>query len=206
MAVAYLKGAKLALDHYISGNPVKSMGHAPRIAISKSGIPLIVPPCLRLLIEKENVGCIKVVLGLLSIFRVIPLSGKPKLETITGPFTGLSTKLNPDKLQSLYLDLFSKWRGSNPQGKDFPLPLSTAGPNYKISILGATSDAFAFEDTLLKPFATLSRYFGGKLHLTLEYEKLFSSDLGPKKEFKLGKLSAKQEAAGKVRIFAIVDV
>lgn len=207
MTIQYLKGSKLIVDKYLSGNPVFKSGHEPRIAISAKGLPLIIPASIRTLIESGDVGSSRVVLGLLSTFRVIPLSGVAKLESITDPFSGLSKTLDEDRLKDIWTRLFADRRGSHPKGLDFPLPLTTAGPNYKTSILGATADAFALANSSVRePLEMISRYFGGKLHLTLSNEILFSSDLGPSKEFRLGKLSAKQEAAGKVRLFAIVDV
>jgi hypothetical protein len=90
------------------------------------------------------------------------------------------------------------------------LNLKTAGPNSKVSILGATADSFALSkpenSSIRNSFNILSRYFDSDLHHRLNDEILFSSDLEPSKDFILGKLARKLEPAGKVRIFAIVDV
>jgi len=108
------------------------------------------------------------------------------------------------------LDLFESKRGVNPIGRSFLLNLKTAGPNFKISILGAASDAYCYAQRpdLMNSLRILSSYFGSDLHHLLDEEIRYLSDIQPKsgKEFILGKLSTKVEAAGKVRVFAIVDV
>jgi hypothetical protein len=113
------------------------------------------------------------------------------------------------KCSEVWLTYFEKYRGFNPPGNNQLLNLKTTGPNNKISILGATADAYCFNKSyshLLSPFTIISKYFNSDLHHRLNDEIWFSSDLEPNKDFKLGKLSTKVEAAGKVRVFAIVDV
>jgi len=95
MAVLYLKGAKLLLDHYIAGRPTSHKGPI-RIA-SSHGLPLIIPKSLRELIASDDLRCIRVVQGILSVFRILPLKGELSFGTITRPFTGLSTTLNSMK-------------------------------------------------------------------------------------------------------------
>lgn len=106
--------------------------------------------------------------------------------------------------------MFLPLRGLNPEGRSFLLNLKTAGPNHKISILGAASDAYCYAQRadLTESLRTLSRYFTSDLHHLLDEEMLYLKGITPKadKEFILGKLSTKVEAAGKVRVFAIVDV
>lgn len=205
--VMYLKGAKLIFDHYLAGKPVYHGGSDPRIAISKFGVPLIIPKSLHKLIANGDLRVIRVCSGLLSLFRILPLKGEEKLNTITSPFSGLSTILPGLKVRRIYEDLFQNLRGSHGKGLQCILPLRTAGPNYKISVLGATADAKALANShLLEPFTILSKYFESGLHHLLSAENSFASDLQPSKELKLAKLSAKPEPAGKVRIFAIVDV
>jgi len=101
-------------------------------------------------------------------------------------------------------------RGLNPVGRSFLLNLKTAGPNHKVSILGAASDAFMFASRpdLQESLRIISNYFSSDLNHLLDEEIRYLKGIEPKalKEFILGKLSTKVEAAGKVRVFAIVDV
>jgi len=98
--VSYLKGSKLALDHYLSGNPQSHLGHSPRIA-SLNGIPLIIPKSLHGLIARGDVGPIRVIQGILSVFRILPVKGDLKLSTITQSFSGISTTMNWTKVAGL---------------------------------------------------------------------------------------------------------
>lgn len=98
--VSYLKNAKLAFDHFLSGNPKHHLGHTPRIA-SLNGIPLIIPKSLHGLINRGDLGTIRVLQGILSVFRILPVKGELKLSTITSEFTGLTRTLNWEKVASL---------------------------------------------------------------------------------------------------------
>jgi hypothetical protein len=95
-----------------------------------------------------------------------------------------------------------------PDGPKFLLNLKTAGPNYRISILGASLDAFehAKQGWSLKPIGILSSFFNSSVKELLDKEIDIVKDLVPSKLTRLGKLSKKNEAAGKIRVFAIADV
>jgi hypothetical protein len=99
MTVSYLKSAKLLLDHYISGNPtrIKGLPGAVRVA-SSHGLPLIIPKTLRFEIQAMNPSVIKVIQGILSVYRVLPAKPELKLSSITSPFSGLTTKLKWDRI------------------------------------------------------------------------------------------------------------
>lgn len=95
------------------------------------------------------------------------------------------------------------------EGRTELRPLKTAGPNHKKSILGAPLDALAWlnaPEELRSSFKTLAHYFNSPLAEMLEEEGKVASQFTPVKAPILGKLSLKAEPAGKVRVFAIVDV
>lgn len=179
------------------------------------GLPKIIPGSLRLLIESGDGKVLRIVLTLISIFRVFKYPSEPKLSTITNPFTGMKDQLDWYEVRSIR-KLFDKFVPSRvPTGRSTPIPLRTAGPNFKISILGAPMDAWAFvyasPPELLSSLKTIATYFKSNLAEMLELE----AELVNGVEFHkpggqycpiLGKLSLKKEAAGKVRVFAIVDV
>jgi hypothetical protein len=162
------------------------------------------------LIARDDISTIRVIQGLLSVFRILPVKGELKLNTITDPFSGISTTLNWEKVASLWTSHFLPLRGTNPIGRSFLLNLKTSGPNYKTSILGAGMDAkiFQIRPDMQESLTTLSRYFNSDLHHLLKQEIEFISDIALSKDRELffGRLSTKVEAAGKVRVFAIVDV
>lgn len=99
LTVQYLKSAKLLLDHYISGNPTRIKGLPGSVRVASShGLPLIIPKVLRFEIQSINPSVIKVVQGILSVFRVLPAKPELKLSSITDEFSGLTTKLKWDKI------------------------------------------------------------------------------------------------------------
>jgi hypothetical protein len=75
----------------LAGEPTTIVSDC-RIAVRR-GLPLIIPGDLRLLMEAKDPVVIKVVLTMLSVFRIIPSTPKLKLETITSPFSGISKTL-----------------------------------------------------------------------------------------------------------------
>jgi hypothetical protein len=95
-----------------------------------------------------------------------------------------------------------------PKGLESLLILKSAGPNYRTSILGAPLDAKAFsgQPDLLNSLNIISDYFKSSIGELLRMEIDAVSELEFTKVLKLGKLAIKEEAAGKVRVFAITDV
>lgn len=131
-----------------------------RVAMRR-GLPLIIPGDLRLLIEVKDLVVIKVVLTIISVFRVIPAFPKLKLGTITDPFKGIQSTL-PEII--LVLPWLKRLIGRNP-GLDYfnmertpftvarkLLRLASSGPNHKRQVVGYPLDALAFKEnpTLLK--------------------------------------------------------
>lgn len=137
--VLYLKKSTMLVYHYISGKPTTS-GSEVRVATRK-GLPLLIPSPLRDLIADKDERTIKVVLGILSIFRVMSFQGTLKLETITDPFNGVSTTLSELEVALAWRRFMKPLVTKVPTGPQFLLNLKTAGPNYRISILGASLDA-----------------------------------------------------------------
>jgi hypothetical protein len=153
---------------------------------------------------------IRVILGLLSLFRIIKFPGILKLETITDPFKGLEETLSPAKVGYVFATLFKPKFNliSSPKGREDLLILKSAGPNHRISILGASVDAYAFSKhpDLMQALITVSNYFNSFIAEMLEEEiKVATRVLEPSNGI-LGKLAIKEEAAGKLRVFAIADV
>lgn len=68
---------------------------------SRRGLPLIIPGPLRLLMETGDSRCIRVVLTLLSIFRIFKFPSEPKLATITDPFKGISETLHTTEVREV---------------------------------------------------------------------------------------------------------
>jgi len=151
---------------------------------------------------------------------------KRKLETITQPFSGLVDTLPSDEVELVYKESFKgnleamlpaetrfSFMRREPKSAITPsgnlLPLYTAGPNGKPSILQAYLDAIAFQNSpeMMGYLRTVIKYTGLKLGRLLDEELATTNVAVPgSTPLKLGRLAEKLEAAGKVRIFAITDI
>jgi hypothetical protein len=214
-AVLYLKEAHRLFMKSLAGQPEKCETLI-RVA-TRRGLPLIIPGSLRLLIESGDLVSIRLVGSILSIYRVLKVKANLKINTITDVFTGSSQTL-PDWEVALALRwMKAKLKFVISKEADI-LPLNSAGPNSKISVLGSPLDAWAFKENpdLLSAFRTLAKTLGNSLDKLLQQEidnlPNWFAYLKPEQKslmrdrLKLGKLSEKIEAAGKVRLFAIADV
>lgn len=140
--VQYLKECLRLIQHWKSGNPTVCLKDGPRIA-TRRGLPLLIPGQVRLRMEDNCTVTTKVVLTIISIFRVYKYEGVLKTSTITDPFTGSTNRLEFWELDRTW-GLFKPFIPSKRMpGLDELLPLRTAGPNFKRSILGAPLDAWA---------------------------------------------------------------
>jgi len=161
----------------------------------------------------------KVILALLGLYRVIKYPGQKKLSTITDPFKGSSETLNVGELALLWAHHFKPLAGKVPVGEMNLLPMRSAGPNSKISMLGAPYDAYYLATkapALIEALATVNQYFHSGISYILDKEIEYLSslseimDLAKEKALfgnvRIGKLSLKEEPAGKIRVFAIGDV
>jgi hypothetical protein len=91
--VSYLKEAHRLSMKAVGGEPGTSFSE-PRVA-TRRGLPLIIPGDLRLRMEANDPGVVRMVLSLLTVYRIIKSYPRLKLETITGAFTG-RTRVLPD--------------------------------------------------------------------------------------------------------------
>lgn len=205
--VLYTKECVRILQHYVGGDIVLA---SDKFVIGiVGGIPSIIPGTLRTLIRSGDQKTIRGVLSLLSVYRVLKIPGKLKIDYITGPFTGLSDTLPTNEIIKAINNLLPI---SSRTKKKLHLKrinyLVSAGPNHSISVLGIWKDLKCWESSALRP--VLERFIllhnGGVPFLdilskdwNLLKDKTFDSDLI------LGKLSLKYEAAGKIRVFAITD-
>jgi hypothetical protein len=205
--VLYLKGCYLITQHYIAGKPTRS--ETIRIGL-KHGLPIILPGPLRHFIMAGETSHIRVILGLFSLFRVIKFKGILKLNTITDPFSGIEETLSPAKLGYVF-SMYFKPRFNEipfPKGMKDLLILKSAGPNHSTSILGAAIDSLCFKANpeLAQALITISDYFKSDIAEMLMLEMNVAARVLDPCEGILGRLAIKEEAAGKLRVFAMADV
>lgn len=200
----YLKEVVRLIQKYVSGNKEHiSLGVTVGIV---RGLPKIIPRDLRLLIRSLDSVAIRATLSLVSIYRIMKCTPKLKIQTITSSFDGLYKELPIIEIAVVVRKF--KFKLNEPRF----LMLFSAGPNHNPSALGLPLDAKAYilNPQIFEAYERLANRINGTFLLSQlkeEMDAVRSFDLDPKKaeRLSLGKLSFKEEAAGKVRVFAIVD-
>jgi len=214
--VQYLKECHRLTMKSISGKP-EECSTFPRVA-TRRGLPLIIPGYLRVRMERDDYDIIQLVLSVITVYRVFKIPGTLKLNTITDPFKGQTTVLPSYEVKSI-LDRIKCIKTLKLLPDATLIPSVKAGPNISLALFGCTLDAYAFKQQpeLLESLRILSKYTGPALYdllleeirglpswlHTITDSKIKESILS---NIKLGKLSEKLEAAGKVRVFAITDI
>jgi hypothetical protein len=199
-----------------AGTPERESSTFPRVA-RRHGYPLIIPGRLRKQMFMRDAVTVKLVLSILTIYRVIRIPPILKLSTITDAFSGKSPELPLFEIKEVIRTLRAHLRFVIL--KDGQLePSITSAPNSKIAILGAPIDAYAFKESpeLLEAYAVVSKTTSSSLYQLLlqEIENIPNLIVSMTEEIrvailancKLGSLAEKIEAAGKVRVFAMTDV
>lgn len=168
----------------------------------------MIPLELRLQIESGSWLHTKLVLTLLISFRAMIIPPVLKTKSITAPFNGNSETLPIYEVKEGFKAL-----GISLPRKLIPgdlLNIVKSSPGGVFSTLHAPMDALVFSRQarhLLEPFKVLSDYSGSLLYYDLLRESRLADILMVNKNrHYIGKLSRKLEAAGKVRLFAMVDV
>jgi len=218
--VKYLKACQLAIQKKLAGQPFSSLREIepnfnfPRL--SKSGLPSIIKLNDRSSICNGSYKVIRFYLSLFSLYRIIKVEFKPKLETITGAFEG-----------SLYhVEDFNRWlevsskqllqKFSTFDIKDLAsyriLPIQKSSPQGSKSYRHLIASYILMKDSHL--FPKILEYLSVTnsqnilvLFKNLDYiiKKYNLNSIGSHNDY-LGALSFKEEAAGKLRIFAMVDI
>jgi len=237
--VKYLKACNLAVSKYLAAQPFKSLSEIepdlPLPRLSKSGLPVIIGTRDRRSLRLNNLSVIRLYLSLFSLYRVILIPGKLKINTITDPFSGDITSLkgienwmrnhSSSALQSFckksYLKAMDKFliseKSSPTCSKSWVGMISDAillsyNPCLLNSLLivmnkTCTPDLINFLNDIIKiaPYKHSFDFFC----FILKFKPRLSGEKGifdlNKRDFGLGQLSEKLEAAGKVRVFAMVD-
>lgn len=222
--VKYLKASQLAIQKAIAGTKVSSLNQIdaslPFPYLSNCGLPKFIPiRDRRLMLANGSPSVIRWWLTLYSVYRVINIPGKLKLSTITDPMTvttaavlevagEITNVINPSMFDTTGLN----------QAKFLFLESASAGS--KISWMGILTDLLGlrknpavFESlceflTMTRNFSLYEtiRYFNEQLEVLAGQLPIVSELFMESSEFNIGKLSTKKEAAGKVRVFAMVDV
>lgn len=224
--ITLLKASLVVVLQYLAGSPatsLRSLG-VPRKCIH--GLPAWLPRSFRSEIRKGNVRWIRIILSLLNMYKGIK-GNYPDvpLDTICAPGF-LDARL--DKVEHLrnctYLrdfrlfterfrdQWFTKEDLDIRTGYDHQLPfLLKSGPNHSIGIFDAVFSGFAWlnlsPEILRENLFWLLRWGGYEVWLSwiIKRSKFLDKYPGRLCNIRFGKLSLKYEAAGKIRVFAIMD-
>jgi hypothetical protein len=224
--IKFLKTASVALQQYLGHNVLSDVGAIGQVRISRtrSGIPRCLHPEIRDALRKGDPRYIKFVLSVFNFYRNLTMEGKPKLSTITAPNKG-DMEVMPILIGYIgpFLQSFIFSRFDRPalegilrkNGGIFPIYKSSPGMIKESLPMCGISDFSSHPVNLISQLRALADK-GLLEHIRLLNDKMFNQMLsyfidaskplmaGPVRGT-LGKLSVKEEAAGKVRIFALVD-
>lgn len=226
--IKYLKACHMAIQKKLSSQPFRSLREIepdypfPRLI---NGLPNFIGTMDRSAIRAGHPGTIRLWLSILNVYRVLKGPYVLKLSTITDKWKGNQDEIL--SLTSVFKDLikFNKLNRPIKELKVEEIHRSLAsGPNCRVAISAILTDAIAIAKypEIYDPFRqyclmTNSFKFLGYLDNAIEwyytiltkYENFSVKVACSVKQFDdiaLGKLAFKEEAAGKLRVFAIVDI
>jgi hypothetical protein len=221
--IKWLKGCQVALQRSIGNNPVKTLREIdPDLPLPRTinGLPWVIPRGDRHRIRKGNESLIRWWMTLFGLFRVLKAPYELKVDTILNDFMGDDESLKKFLVDSPFaissfkaLKGYQDWRNHVVLAPKIPLLLRSASPNSSISWVGLICDLKTLIDSdSYKYFIGYLRLikasdFIEKFYQLRNLSKDFETELLPFcRKPALGRISFKEEPAGKLRLFAMVDI
>jgi hypothetical protein len=203
--VQYTKECSRIVQHFLADTPIHRSDGVP-VGITK-GLPTIIPGELRTQLRGRVPSVCRGVLSIFAVYRIIQVPAKPKLSTITDPFKGLSPTISRFEINKVLAEL-----GFLDSMRFPPIRLKlsgSAGPNSRRAVMGLWKDLAAWRNNpilfgKLKEFLSFLKG-GSELSSLMDAEMALLPPFEGNQHY-LGRLSLKEEAAGKVRVFAIADL
>lgn len=215
--VVRMKANLFAILSYLAGRPLNDSRSVFGFAIAfRNGLPAQLPVNTRSAIRRKSKRTVRVWCSLLNAFKAFSAPyGELDYSKIQSPRPVISITTQIKE----FLPKFWGFLTWSTEQKTFKLWSSaktylsvSAGPNHKVALFGAALDAYYWT---LHPKAPIWKF----LEATYRYPEVMmmrslaksaKDGMGSSEEdvsplLKAGKLSVKEEAAGKLRIFAIVD-
>lgn len=229
--VKYLKVSSVCLQQCIGGHVLDDVGLlGMRISRNGSGIPRIIPPYFRDEIMKGNPVIIRLCLTIFALYRVLNIHAKVKINSITDPFKGtdanfidghinrfcklfVTDRFMGDNFRTRmyrYSSIFVIWKssvGSSPYNGLHPFS------THPFTIVKAGL-ALTNNQVLRKALLHWLRFTENGLAVRIFFyvdslkqvaQHFFGDVMSNRPLTDLGKLALKHEAAGKMRVFAMVD-
>lgn len=221
----YLKAAWTLFQQSLGGHILTDTATISKIRISRTnrGLPRLIPRQLRYGVRRGHAGIMRFVASILNLYREIEFPGVPKMNTIVDKCSGkLETVPSLVQLMSSFIPLFTKDRSAlDYMEGGFPLFLIwKAAPGMIKDVAFGASNYSTHPHNVLKSllalfnnpklwdsFIDIAVIINHKVILQLVdlATKLGILQRNPAYKGALGKLHAKEEPAGKVRIFAMAD-
>jgi len=212
----YLKACTMYLYKYVANERfLDQKAFGPVVGLTRSGIPLILPPMWRRSIKSGNLIVTRLALTVFGLYRVLDFRGKFTISTIVNPWAGSLPEgmigFIPRFLAMLDFT-FPKRFGWRPEPILTRSPSSPKGNPLADLASGTALRGFGpalkgiFGSSLEEPFtayAKLVKLNSQFASLRRIWEEAYSSTHDP--SIMLGKLSLKNEP-GKIRVFAMVDI
>lgn len=237
--VKYLKACNLAVSKFLAGQPLSSLRELepdlPLPRLSKSGLPAIIGTRDRRSISDNSVKVIRLWLTLFSLYRVIIIPSKAKLNTITDPYSGSQEQLDEmvnwmqhnaavvlasftNNLRVKVQESFSIGEAASPSnskswvGMLTDLSLLKNQPklfNSLVFIMERTCK-YTLTNLVIKLATVLPAPHSSDFELIYpmkdNFREAFSTaSFEVRNSLGLGQLKQKAEPAGKMRVFAMVD-
>lgn len=232
--VKFLKASQLAIQKAIAGDKIHNLRTLDkdlvRSKLTASGLPTIIPSRDRkLIMSVSGSSVIRFWLTLFSIYRVISIPGTLKLSTIVDPQVKTDSYLDVVKQFNSFLresSARSMFNLNLLSRKADLLLLEAASSSHKVAWLGMFKDPGLLDHLGLGSYARnilalikqpeLRMYFDAlssqfpfepnETHIGLKDTPLEDLPIRDPYGQYGGKLAIKEEAAGKLRVFAMVDV
>ena len=226
--IKWLKSCAVALQKWLGDDKVKSLRDLePNLPLPRviNGCPAIINSGDRQLMRLGNIHIIRFWHSLFSLYRVLQIPGKIKISTITDPFSGSLQFLQDVKAMSLktpwpkHIKEIGQNHNLAPTSFHFS---GKASPSNVNSSQGLLSDIYLLLshpegstvfDNLLNYLNAVGEIWNTQLFLNRLNDakdiiiRLPEGSLPFKKSMvsPFGQFAIKKEAAGKIRVFALVD-
>jgi hypothetical protein len=228
--VKWMKAVTVAFQKWLGGDKLKSLRVIePNLPLPRliNGCPAIINRQDRLLMKRGDIRIMRFWHSLFSIYRVLEIPGKLKLETITSPFSGKKEELErvvqaarsypfPKNLKTLALSCNLAPTTFHASGKASPSSVNSAlGWLSDVYLLSTHEEGKVVFPTLLGYLQTISSKWNTTAFMSKireaasiietcldkpEYLNFKKSMVTP-----FGQFAIKEEPAGKIRVFALVD-
>lgn len=216
--VKYLKSCHLAVQKSIGLDLIKGPRDLepdlPLPRYSSSRLPRFIPLSDRRAIKAGNSFRIRYWLTLFGLYRILKVPGVFKLNTITDPFSGKDIVLKRvcEDLRWYTLRNSHRFNKTILEREYGVLPIEKSSPSFQSSWKGTISDPKRLKSLGLDlAIETFLRSIG-QSKLLLAFNRLKDLKYAPHRDASkdvyglMGQLAIKEEAAGKIRVFALVDV